>query len=662
LSRTAFISTCFVLAFLVPYRANTAFSQPVNLDDYIKGPINPDRAKAYFHYALSKLYEKEGNRSRSEEELRSALAFDPKSSILRSETAEIRLRSGKVEEASALCREAISLDKDNSDAHFLLANIYLFQSEQPKPTVSHQDAINEFKEVIRIKPDHDSAYLKIGQIYLRQNEAEKAVEYLEKGIETAGASDDYYFFLAQAYQQTGKSKEALNSALRAVQINPAASNTELLEKLLSESGRTKDAVDMYKQVLQMDAENLEIKKRLGAALLSNNQFDEATKILEEVHAAEPEDLPTMIQMARSFLGTQQYQKSIEILQTALKLDPSNTGTQYYLAYTYAEMGETEQAMSGFRKLLSSTYKANSKYSPHEFEQRLLFQRHLAFLYQENGENEKAVEEFRALLSAQDSPENFRALANALRVIQKKEEALSLLEKGSQKYPQDKYLILFKAQLLGETGEFQKGEALLRTAIEKTPDDSELYVTLSQVHIESKQFRKAEELVLTALKKFNQDPILQFQLGVVYERSKKFAKAEEVFLQIIKGNPRHASALNYLGFMWADQGIRLNESLDYIQKAVNLDPNNGAYLDSLGWVHFRMNNLTEAEKFLLTAAHRVKNDPTIHDHLGDLYFRLGRFTKAEESWRQALACSTQSEETQKVQKKLKQLRNQGSSKP
>ncbi len=642
--------------------SNSAFGQPVNLDEYIKGPVSPDRAKAYYHYALSKLLEKEGNRSRAEEELRSALALDPKSSVLRSETAELRLRSGKVEEATTLCREAIALDKDNADAHFLLANIYLFQSEQPKATVSHQDAIHEFQEVIRIKPNHESAYLKIGQIYLREKEPEKAAEYLRKGIETAGASDDYYFYLAQAYQQSGKNKEALDAALRAVQLNPAPNNTEFLENLLSESGRTKEAVDIYRRVLEMDADNLEIKKRLGGALLSSGQFEEGSKILEEVYKAEPEDLPTVIQLARSYLGMQEYQKSADLLQSALKLDPSNTGTQYYLAYTYAEMGETEKAMAGFRKLLSSTYKANGKYSPHEFEQRLLFQRHLAFLYQENGEAEKAVEEFRSLLSAQDNAENYRSLANALRVIQKKEEALSLLDKGIQKYPQDKYLVLFKAQLLGEMGEHQKGEALLRSALEKAPDDTELYITLSQVYVESKQYRKAEDLVLSALKKFSQDPILLFQLGVIYERNKKFSKAEEIFLQIIKGNPKHASALNYLGYMWADQGIRLKESLDFIQKAVHLDPNNGAYLDSLGWVHFRLNNLTEAEKFLLDAARRVRNDPTIHDHLGDLYFRLGRYNQAEESWRQSLSCSTQEEETQKVQKKLKQLKNQGSQKP
>jgi tetratricopeptide (TPR) repeat protein len=150
--------------------------------------------------------------------------------------------------------------------------------------------------------------------------------------------------------------------------------------------------------------------------------------------------------------------------------------------------------------------------------------------------------------------------------------------------------------------------------------------------------------------------------VAYERNKKYVKAEEIFLRIIKENPRHASALNYLGYMWADQGIRLSESLDYIQKAVTLDPNNGAYLDSLGWVYFRLNKLGEAEKYLLTAARRVKNDPTIHDHLGDLYYRLGRYTKAEESWRQALVHTTESEEVQRVQKKLKQLKNQENKKP
>ena len=95
---------------------------------------------------------------------------------------------------------------------------------------------------------------------------------------------------------------------------------------------------------------------------------------------------------------------------------------------------------------------------------------------------------------------------------------------------------------------------------------------------------------------------------MYERQKEYDKAEKTFKKVIELNPKHAAALNYLGYMLADRGVRLDESLSLIQKAVDLDPNNGAYLDSLGWAYFKLNRVNEAETYLKKALERVRKDP------------------------------------------------------
>ena len=82
-------------------------------------------------------------------------------------------------------------------------------------------------------------------------------------------------------------------------------------------------------------------------------------------------------------------------------------------------------------------------------------------------------------------------------------------------------------------------------------------------------------------------------------------------------------MNYLGYMLADRGTRLDEALGYIRRAVALDPQNGAYLDSLGWVYYKMGNYELAEENLRRASERMGDDPTIHDHLGELYMKTGR---------------------------------------
>jgi tetratricopeptide (TPR) repeat protein len=108
-------------------------------------------------------------------------------------------------------------------------------------------------------------------------------------------------------------------------------------------------------------------------------------------------------------------------------------------------------------------------------------------------------------------------------------------------------------------------------------------------------------------------------------------------------------------MFADRGVRLEESLQLIKKALELDPNNGAYLDSLGWAYFKLNQINEAEVYLKKALDPERKDPTIHDHLGDVYYRKGQYEAARTAWELSVAYGQDEEETKKVQKKVEELK-------
>jgi tetratricopeptide (TPR) repeat protein len=95
-------------------------------------------------------------------------------------------------------------------------------------------------------------------------------------------------------------------------------------------------------------------------------------------------------------------------------------------------------------------------------------------------------------------------------------------------------------------------------------------------------------------------------------------------------------LNYLGYMLADKGVRLNEALKLIRKAVDQEPMNGAYLDSLGWAYFKLGEYELAEENLRRAVERDQTDPTVHEHLGDLYEKTGRIRLAAAQWELSLA--------------------------
>jgi tetratricopeptide (TPR) repeat protein len=105
--------------------------------------------------------------------------------------------------------------------------------------------------------------------------------------------------------------------------------------------------------------------------------------------------------------------------------------------------------------------------------------------------------------------------------------------------------------------------------------------------------------------------------------------------VLAANPQSAVTLNYLGYMNADRGVQLEESLNYIKLAVSLDPTNGAYLDSLGWAYFKLGKYDLAEENLNKASLRMGSDPTVQDHLGDLFQKTGRLRLAAAHWERAV---------------------------
>jgi Flp pilus assembly protein TadD len=140
-----------------------------------------------------------------------------------------------------------------------------------------------------------------------------------------------------------------------------------------------------------------------------------------------------------------------------------------------------------------------------------------------------------------------------------------------------------------------------------------------------------------------------------ERKGRIEEAEVELREAIKLDGRSAEALNYLGYSFADRGVRLDEALELIRGALSIDPWNGAYLDSLGWVYVKLGRLDDARDPLERAAREFPNDATVLEHLGDLYDRRGDVSRAKSYWRRALEALPQAPESQAgrqgLQKKL-----------
>ncbi|MEX0645890.1 MAG: tetratricopeptide repeat protein, partial [Parvularculaceae bacterium] len=116
---------------------------------------------------------------------------------------------------------------------------------------------------------------------------------------------------------------------------------------------------------------------------------------------------------------------------------------------------------------------------------------------------------------------------------------------------------------------------------------------------------------------------------------RWPEAESDLKRAVEIAPEEPAALNYLGYSWAERGVNLEEAFSLIEKAVALQPESGAIIDSLGRAHYQLGRYAKAVGHLEEAVRLEPGDPTITDHLGDVYWRLGRETEARYQWRRAL---------------------------
>ena len=184
---------------------------------------------------------------------------------------------------------------------------------------------------------------------------------------------------------------------------------------------------------------------------------------------------------------------------------------------------------------------------------------------------------------------------------------------------------------------------------------EIYIYLGNAYLQDKNYTGAEQALSEGLRLFSDNDELNFNLAILYEKTGRFEDMISQLKRTIGINPKHADALNYLGYSYVEKGINLQEAQSLIQGALELKPNNGYIIDSLGWLYFKLGKYEDAVKTLQRALDIVKEDPVIFEHLGDAYDKLGDSGNALRMWNEALKSGEKEEGLiDRVKRKINEL--------
>jgi len=636
------------------------------------------RAEAYYNLALGHIYEQQYEltsqnelASKAIEAYKKAYAIDPQSPIIGERLAEMYWKAQRVHDAMVEANEILKRDPNDLATHRLLARIYLRSlgdiNGSGVQTEMVSKAIAEYSEVHRLDATDQEAALWLARLYRLHNEPDKAEKVLLGMLKDDPENEAAVEQLTQLYLDENKSEEAISLLEGMIARSPSATLDDLLGDAYTQTHEYGKAEKAYRKAVDLDPSELGHLRGLGQTLLSEEKYPDALSVYQKLADLMPDDADVYLRMAQIYRELHQPDKAEESIVKARQYAPGTVEVMYNEAMIYEAQGRFEDAIRVLSDAVTGL-KTQSTVLPSRRRELAILYQQLGGLYRDTNNYQAAIYTFQELghLGEEEDRRARMLIMETYRQAKDLPKALQTGKEALAKYPIDAAVRATYALLLGENQQADEGAKLLQANLKGTAADRELYLNISQIYERSHRYQEAEEMAHKA-EALPGDPreneMTWFLLGAIYERQKQYDKAEEQFKKVLAVNPKNAEALNYYGYMLADRGMRLDEARDMIQRALDQEPFNGAYLDSLGWTYFKQNKIEDAEAALRKAAEREPHDPTIRTHLGDVYAKQGRmdlaaaeWEKSLSEWRRSLPADLESDKVAELEKKLGQVKH------
>jgi tetratricopeptide (TPR) repeat protein len=641
-------------------------------------PRKIDKAAAYYHYTLAHMYEEmvtAYGRSdlavKATEEYRAAIEADPSSEFLTSALAELYVKTGRIADAVKEAQDIIKRDPKNLEAHKLLGRIYL-RSLGDMPGSNGSDnilklAIDQYEQITKLDPNSVDDHLLLGRLYRLANELQKAEAELKTAIKLDPNSEEAVTTLAMLYTDEGDTARALKVLSSIPDSARSAKLYSALGAAYEQRKEYKSAIDAYKHAIVLDRDNLDAIRGLAENYLNAGQLEQALEQYKVIADSNPEDAQTYVRMADIYRRQGKYDLALENLKRAETLVPDTMDVPYSMAAVYQAQGRYDDAIKLLQDLIRKTEKSETGTSQSDRNNRAIFIERLGMIYREQENYPAAVDTFRKMLTLGDenARSGYQEIIDTYRDAKQWPEATNAAKEAVQKMPGDRDLRMVLDAQLADMGQTEQAISDVRSMLKGGAEDRDIYVRLGIIYTRAKQWNDALEALSKAeqLSTKNEDKAyVYFLRGDLYQRQKMYDQADAEFRKVLAStpptDPQAAATLNYLGYMNADRGVKLDESLNFIKQALTFEPNNPAYLDSLGWVYFKQGKYDLAEENLNKAAAHMGSDPTVQEHLGDLYQKTGRlklaashWDRAVQEWNKTVPAEQDTEAFAKVQQKL-----------
>ena len=660
---------------LVAFGGMSAWAQPA------PAAAQVDRASAYYHYTLAHMYAElagaYGNSrgdylNKAIENYKIAIKADPQTAMLAEELSDLYIQSGRLREGQSDAEDALKQNPNDINAHRLLARIFTRQigdSQQNRVDEAMvKRATEEYKKITELAPKDVDSWVMLGRLYKLSQDSVEAQNAYKKALEVDPASEDALTGLAMVYSDLGDNNRAASILKQLADKSPSARSLQALAGAYEQMKEYALAAETLRKALDLNPAGAnDVKRAMAQDLLQANQIDDALKTYQEIIDEEPDDAESYLRISQIYQQKQDYANARKFNDKAKELDPQNLEIRYNEVAILDAEGKTNDAIQMLKDVIAST--AKRTYNPPERGNRVSLLEKLARLYEGADQTDNAVSTLRQIadLDSDLGPKVEVNVINAYVLGKEFTKAQGEADAAVKKYPDDRELKVSRATVMADLGKADAAAAEVKKLL-GGKNDRDTYYSLALIYDKGKKWNdeaKALDEVEKASDSKEQKEAVWYQRGAMFERMKKVEQSEAEFRKIIESDPNGnygASAYNYLGYMLADRDIRLQEALQLIKKALDQDPANPAFLDSLGWVYFRLNRFEEAEENIRRALTHSLRDPTVHDHLGEILLKenkvkeaIAQFDASLKEWDLGAPADLEPDEVAKVKSTLETAR-------
>ena len=495
-----------------------------------------------------------------------------------------------------------------------------------------KEATEEFYQAALADPSDKKVVTEVIQMLLVTRQQAKIFQLLVQATKDPNATAELHALLAAAYLERKKPDMAKLAAENAIRRDPKAiegykSLVQAQRALHKEAGKRKKAIrSTIDRALKQTKTSVPFQVDLAMMLLGYLDLDKdagkelkpkAAKLLESAWDSKPKEPLVLERIARGFRLAGVHDKAALAMEALLDKLPNNPAVLLEAARGQALAGKLDKAKLHLNALV--------KKFPRYWQGHQL----LAAVAMDQEEYKDAVKHYRAAIKLNPRVEQMHYdLVSALLSSEQVDEAAAELKKIAARFKVSFQQLYFAAMIHLQKDEFAEAHEDLLKTLEFAEKNSPERVT----------------------------HFLQFQLGSTAERAGNFKAAEKYMRKAIAMKPDYATALNYLGYMWADRNENLDEAEKFIARALKEQPDNAAFLDSMAWVHFRRGNAKEALRWQEKALKNSKEDDAeLLMHLGEIHAALKNTKKAREFLEKAAKVEDAREEIlEKIKAKLKAL--------